>query len=133
MKHIANGLGVSRGKIKGKVCVVNTLEDFEKFEAGMILVTHLTDPTMVPIMNKAAGIICNIGGLTSHPSIVSREMGIPCIVSTKCVKTGKQVSDILFHGQEILMCGECGGVHHVNQDELNQIQNEEKKEWKLKW
>lgn len=111
MKHIAQGLGVSKGKVQGRACVINQSSDFEKFEEGMILVTHLTDPTMVPLMSKASGIVCNIGGLTSHPSIVSREMGIPCIVSAKCIQSGKKITDIVNHGDVIQICGEKGEVH----------------------
>lgn len=116
MKHIAQGLGVSRGKVQARACVINQSSDFEKFEEGMILITHLTDPTMVPLMSKAAGIVCNIGGLTSHPSIVSREMGIPCIVSAKCVETGRNVTDVVEHGDVIQICGEKGEVHLLTDD-----------------
>ncbi|MBI3033005.1 hypothetical protein HYY69_06025 [Candidatus Woesearchaeota archaeon] len=111
MKQIGLGLGVSKGRVQGRACVIQQPSDFSKFVEGMILVTHLTDPTMVPLMNKAAGIVCNIGGLTSHPSIVSREMGIPCIVSAKCVETGKQVTEIIQHNDLIQICGEKGEIH----------------------
>ena len=66
--------------------------------------TRITDPAMTPIMGKAAGIICEIGGMTSHPSIVSREMGIPCIVSAK------DVLSILKHGMTITMDGQSGEI-----------------------
>ncbi|MEK6868218.1 MAG: PEP-utilizing enzyme, partial [Nanoarchaeota archaeon] len=95
MRIIAKGLGVSNGTVKGKVKIINGFGDQRSFEEGSILVTHITDPTMVPIMNTAAGIICDIGGITSHPAIVSRELGIPCIASAKCVETKKQVTEML--------------------------------------
>lgn len=109
MKLIAKGLGVSPGVVKGKVKIIKDFTDHASFQEGDILVTHLTDPTMVPSMNKAAGIICNIGGLTSHPSIVSRELGIPCIVSAKG-NNGQQVTDILENKQEIEMDGTTGEI-----------------------
>jgi phosphoenolpyruvate synthase/pyruvate phosphate dikinase len=112
MKKIGQGLGVSKGVIEGKVRIIENREDFAQFK-GEILVTHLTDPTMVVLMSKAAGIICNIGGLTSHPSIVSREMGTPCIVSAKGIETNKKITETLREGMKIRMCGETGEIHEV--------------------
>ena len=111
MKQIAKGHGVSQGKVCGKVKIIRNMDDHDKFNENDILVTHLTDPTMVIVMNNSAGIICNVGGLTSHPSIVSRELGIPCIVSTKCIETGKPITEILKDGDVIEMCGTTGEVH----------------------
>ncbi len=115
MKHIAKGLGVSQGKIRGKVRIIKDFDDHENFIEEEILVTHLTDPTMVPIMNRASAIVCNIGGLTSHPSIVSREMGIPCVVSAKCAETGKEITEILNNGDLIEICGETGMIHKIDE------------------
>ncbi|MBT4823561.1 hypothetical protein HN695_06005 [Candidatus Woesearchaeota archaeon] len=116
MKHIAKGQGVSQGKVRGKVKIINSMNDHDKFNENDILVTHLTDPTMVILMNKSAGIICNIGGLTSHPSIVSREMGIPCIVSAKCIETGKPTTEILKDEDLIEMCGTSGNIHKIEDE-----------------
>ena len=116
MKHIAKGMGVSHGKVKGKVKIIESLDDHDNFEEGAILVTHLTDPAMVVLMNQARAIVCNIGGLTSHPSILSRELGIPCIVSAKCVDTGKNITEILEDGQEIQVDGEEVAMADVLQD-----------------
>ena len=55
----------------------------EKFKKGRILVTTMTRPDFVPIMRKAKAIICDEGGITSHAAIISRELGIPCIIGTK--------------------------------------------------
>ncbi len=107
---VAKGLGVSKGTVQGKVKLIYTFEDHASFEEGNILVTHITDPTMVPLMNKAAGIICNIGGMTSHPSIVSRELGIPCIVSAKNIENNIPITEILKNGQEVQMDGETGKI-----------------------
>ncbi|MBT4540489.1 hypothetical protein HOC35_03165 [Candidatus Woesearchaeota archaeon] len=115
MKQIAKGHGVSQGKVCGKVKIIRNMDDHDKFNENDILVTHLTDPTMVIVMNNSAGIICNVGGLTSHPSIVSRELGIPCIVSTKCIETGKPITEILKDGDVIEMCGTTGEVHKIEE------------------
>ncbi len=116
MKKILQGLGVSHGKAQGKVKIIHTIADFPKFSTGDILVTRITDPNMVMLMGKAAGIICDIGGMTSHPSIVSREMGTPCIVSAKCQYTNNPSTKILQDGMFIEMCGESGEVHVIEKE-----------------
>jgi len=78
------GLGVSSGKVRGKVKVCSGgKEAQEKVEKGDILVTGMTLPDYVPAMKKSAAIITDEGGLTCHAAIISRELGIPCIVGTK--------------------------------------------------
>jgi len=121
MKKILKGMGVSQGKVTGKVRLISSVDDSHEFEEGDILVTRLTDPTMVVLMGKAAGIICDIGGLTSHPSIVSREMGIPCIVSASCIKSDRKATEILKDGMRISMCGQIGDVHLVDKNSKNEI------------
>ncbi len=116
MKKILQGLGVSQGKAQGKVKIIRTREDFNTFSQGDILVTRITDPNMVLLMGKAAGIICDIGGMTSHPSIVSREMGTPCIVSAKCPTTNNPSTQILQESMFIEMCGESGEVHVIEKE-----------------
>jgi len=71
------------GKAKGKVKIVNSTKDLSKFKKGDILVSFSTNPSLVPAMNKAAAIITNTGGITSHAAIVSRELKIPCVIGTK--------------------------------------------------
>jgi len=80
LKKILKGLGVSSGIVQGKVRIVQGAKDEPLFLEGEILVTKLTDPTMVMMMNNAAAIICDIGGMTSHPSILSRELGMTFLV-----------------------------------------------------
>ena len=71
------------GFVHGKVCIVNRTSEMEKFEEGNILVSNVTDPSLLPIMKKASAFVTNMGGLTCHAAIVSRELGIPCIIGTK--------------------------------------------------
>ncbi len=111
MRKILKGMGVSKGCVTGKVKIIRNISEHDKFNAGDILVTRLTDPTMTAIMEKAGGIICDIGGMTSHPSILSREMGIPAIVSAK------DATQILKNGDSIHMCGESGDIHLVEDDD----------------
>lgn len=64
----------------GKVKIINSLKDLSKVESGDVIVAPMTNPDYVPAMKKAAGIITERGGRTSHAAIVSREFGIPAIV-----------------------------------------------------
>lgn len=108
MKLLLKGLGASRGMAQGKVRLVKDDGDEERFQQGEVLVTAITDPTMVMMMNKAAAIVCDIGGMTSHPSIVSRELGIPCVVGTKTA------TSTLTEGQEVIVDGTTGEVFAVD-------------------
>lgn len=72
-----------KGKAKGKVKIINSPADMAKMQEGDILVSLATTPSIVPAMKKAAAIITDEGGLTCHASIVSRELGITCVVGTK--------------------------------------------------
>lgn len=75
---VANG-----GYAKGIVKIVTKTTDLGKVAKGNILVAITTHPDFVPAMQKAAAIVTDEGGLTSHAAIVSRELGIPCVVGTK--------------------------------------------------
>lgn len=77
------GICASRGVIQGIVKVVHKISELAKVEKGDILVASMTRPEMVVAMEKAAAIVTDEGGITSHAAIVSRELGIPCIVGTK--------------------------------------------------
>lgn len=106
-KLILTGTAASGGIARGKVKIVQGIQDTPSFEEGSILVTKITDPTMVMMMAKAAAIVTDIGGLTSHPAIVSREMGIPCVVSAK------DATATLKDGQEVIVDGTEGRVYLV--------------------
>ena len=71
------------GNVTGKVKIINLPEDMIKMEQGDILVSSATTPSIVPAMKKAAAIVTDEGGLTCHAAIVSRELGIPCVIGTK--------------------------------------------------
>lgn len=71
------------GKIIGKVKILTGPKDFYKIKKGEILVAPMTTPEFVPILKKAAAIVTDEGGITSHAAIVARELNIPCIIGTK--------------------------------------------------
>ena len=80
---IVKGLPASPGKVSGRVHVILDPSRIDEFKEGEILVTEMTAPDWVPAMKKAKAIVTDSGGMTCHASIVSRELGIPCIVGTK--------------------------------------------------
>lgn len=79
---IVKGLPASPGLAAGKAHVIRSVQEINEFKPGEILVTEMTAPDWVPAMRKAKAIITNSGGMTCHAAIVSRELGIPCIVGT---------------------------------------------------
>jgi phosphohistidine swiveling domain-containing protein len=89
------GMSASKGRAKGIVKIVKKTHDLVNVEKGDILVADMTRPEMVVAMEKAAAIVTDEGGITSHAAIVSRELGIPCIVGTKIATTVFQNGDLV--------------------------------------
>ncbi len=104
-KIILRGLGASPGMRSGKVIFLKSSKEMSKMGRGEILVTDMTTPDFVPAMKKAAAIVTNTGGMTSHAAIVSRELGIPCIVGTK------NATSILTEGMEVTVDGTHGMIY----------------------
>ncbi|MBI4919401.1 phosphoenolpyruvate synthase [archaeon] len=92
----------------GRANVIRHVKDLSKFRSGDILITEMTDPDWVVIMRQASAIVTNRGGSTSHAAIVSRELGIPCIVGTN------SATQEIINGQKITVScseGEVGKVY----------------------
>lgn len=97
---VVKGLPASPGEAAGKAHVILDPSLIDTFQEGEILVTAMTAPDWVPAMKKAKAIVTDAGGMTCHASIVSRELGIPCIVGTKsrsvectkAIKDGQMIS-----------------------------------------
>ncbi len=106
-KFILKGIAASAGVAEGIVKIVSGVKDIPNFKEGNILVAEMTEPSMVIMMNRAAAIITDKGGITSHPAIVSRELGIPCIVATKTA------TKILKDGMKIKVNGTKGEVYLI--------------------
>ena len=81
-KALVSGLAIGDSVVTGEVSVIKSVKDIDKFVDGSILVTDTTDPDWVPIMKRAAAIVTDHGGRTSHAAIVSRELGLPALVGT---------------------------------------------------
>ena len=77
------GAVASLGKATGPAKIILNINAFSKFREGDVLMTGMTRPEFVPLMKKASAIVTDEGGITSHAAIVSRELGIPCVIGTK--------------------------------------------------
>lgn len=93
---LAEGMAVGELIGTGKAAVIKSAKDIEQFKEGMVLVTEMTDPDWVPIMKIAGAIVTDSGGRTCHAAIISRELGIPCVVGTgdgsKVVEDGQEIT-----------------------------------------
>jgi len=101
---IVRGLGSSPGVASGSVRIIRKLDQLDKVEDGDVLVTEMTTPDMVPAMKRAAGLVTDEGGMTSHAAIVSRELGVPAVVGTG--NATRELSD----GQPITIDGDKGTI-----------------------
>lgn len=81
--ELLKGIAAVKGKVIGRVVIVKDRSELIKVEKGDILVTRLTTPDFIIVMKKVSGVVTDIGGITSHAAITSRELKIPCIVGTK--------------------------------------------------
>jgi pyruvate, water dikinase len=102
-RKLLSGVSVGEAIACGRVCVIEHPRDIDRFVDGSVLVTQTTDPDWVPLMRKAAAIVTDHGGRTSHAAIVSRELGLPAIVGTG------NATHLLHDEQEITVsCAEGG-------------------------
>jgi len=104
-KILVEGFPASPGISEGKVKLIRTMSELSKIQQGDILVTVMTNPDMVVTMQKANGIVTDEGGMTAHAAIVSREMGIPCVVGTR------NATEILKENQSVTVDGTNGKVY----------------------
>jgi len=101
---ILTGAAIGEAIASGEVCLIRSPTDIERFRDGAILVTEMTDPDWVPVMKRAAGIVTDHGGTTSHAAIVSRELGVPAIVGTgggtALLKDGQEITISCAEGEK---------------------------------
>jgi len=102
---LLTGAPASPGLASGPVRIVPEASQIDKVKAGDILVAEMTTPDFVPAMKRAVAIVTNRGGRTAHAAIVSRELGIPCVVGTEGATT------TLTDGQVITVDGSHGKVY----------------------
>ena len=107
-RTLATGLSIGEAVTTGRVCLIESPSAMDRFVDGAILVTRTTDPDWVPVMRRAAAIVTDHGGRTSHAAIVSRELGLPAIVGTG------NATQLLHDEQEVTVScaeGEQGFVY----------------------
>ncbi|HEU4993607.1 MAG TPA: phosphoenolpyruvate synthase [Gemmatimonadaceae bacterium] len=80
---LVRGMGASPGTATGLVRVLTDVASGKEMKQGEVLVAHMTSPDWVPLMRRAVAIVTDAGGMTSHAAIVSRELGVPCVVGTR--------------------------------------------------
>ena len=103
-KVLAIGKSVGNKIGQGTAQVIKDVKAIERFKPGDVLITEMTDPDWVPIMRMAKAIVTNKGGRTCHAAIVSRELGVPCVVGTldgtEKVRSGQKVTVSCAEGEE---------------------------------
>lgn len=104
-KVLVRGLSASPGLGSGTVKKIKDVTEIARIEAGDVLVTVMTNPDMVPAMRKASAVVTDEGGRTCHAAIVSRELGIPCIVGAKVATA------VLAEGSKVTVDATCGVVY----------------------
>lgn len=97
-RKVVSGLAIGDAIVSGPVCVLESAAEIDRFVDGAVLVTSTTDPDWVPIMKRAAAIVTDHGGRTSHAAIVSRELGLPAVVGTG------NASSLLHDEQTVTVC-----------------------------
>lgn len=119
LKSIVRGLPASPGIGKGVVRKISDISEISRVQEGDILVTVMTNPDMVPAMRKAKAVVTDDGGRTCHAAIVSRELGIPCIVGAN------NATEILQEDEQVTVDATRGVVYEGWADDVG---NDEKKE-----
>ncbi|MCJ7614423.1 PEP-utilizing enzyme, partial [Candidatus Bathyarchaeota archaeon] len=124
--HLLTGAPASPGMATGYVRMIVNAKEIGKVKKGDILVTEMTSPDFVPAMKKAAAIVTDQGGQTSHAAIVSRELGVPCVVGTK------EATTKLKDGLLVTVDGTKGLVFLGGKIKTENLRDEPKKEKETK-
>jgi pyruvate,water dikinase len=104
LEVLVRGIGVSPGRASGKARIITSVKNMSKFQKGEVLVTEMTTPDWVPAMKIASAVVTNLGGKTCHAAIVSRELGVPCVVGTE------KATKVLKDGDEVTVDGQRGFI-----------------------
>jgi len=105
VEPLLRGLGASGGHAVGRAHLVFHIEDCAALERGNVLVTPMTNPDMVAAMRNSAAVVTDVGGMICHAAIVSRELGVPCVVGTG------SASSAVWTGADVTVDGDAGVVY----------------------
>ncbi len=112
-KILASGQAVGTRIGQGTARIIKTVSGIHDFEPGEILVTDMTDPDWEPVMKSASAIVTNRGGRTCHAAIISRELGIPCLIGTE------NGTERIRHGARVTVSCAEGETGHVYDGKLD--------------
>ena len=107
-RPLVTGIAIGGAVAAGRVRVITSLEEADALQPGDVLVTEMTDPDWVPVMSRAAAVVCDRGGRTAHAAIVSRELGVTAVVGCD------DATRVLTDGQEVTVScagGDTGAVY----------------------
>jgi pyruvate, water dikinase len=101
---LLTGRSVGNGVASGRVRIIHSVEELHEFRRGEVLVAPMTDPDWEPVLKGAAAVVTDEGGRTCHAAIVSRELGIPCVVgagsATRTLVNGQEVTISCAEGDD---------------------------------
>ena len=109
-KILLKGIPASPGTGEGRIVIIKGRKDLNKVKKGDVLVAVMTDPSMTPVLLKVAAVIADKGGVTSHAAIISRELGVPCVVGTEVY--GFLATEVLKDGMGVIVDGTRGEVYN---------------------
>ena len=104
------GLAASGGTAKGRAYIAGSVAEAADMQAGQILVCPFTDPGWTPVLDRAAGVVAETGGLLSHSAVICREYGIPAVLGVAGATTR------IRHGQTVVVQGDLGIVQVESSD-----------------
>jgi phosphoenolpyruvate synthase/pyruvate phosphate dikinase len=104
-----SGQVANPGVARGPARIIVGLKDFANFQPGDVLVTSMTRPEFVPLMRQAAAIVTDEGGITCHAAIISRELGVPCVIGTR------NATRVIPDGATVEVDADSGKIHLLNQ------------------
>lgn len=123
---LLSGVPASKGTASGEVHIAFNIEQAEQVQGGQVLVTPMTNPDMVVAMRRSAAVVTDVGGIICHAAIVSRELGLPCVVGTE------QATSLLTEGQDVTVDG-WSGVVYDGLFELDEASHLRRLEWSDLW
>jgi pyruvate,water dikinase len=109
-QRLCEGLAGSPGTGGGTARVLSTSDECDRVEDGAVIVTEMTSPDMMPAIRRAAGIVTDEGGMTSHAAIVARELGVPAVLGTS------NATDAIEDGDLVTVDGDRGVVYAGDRD-----------------
>lgn len=126
-EHILAGVPASSGIGSGPVHLVFNIEQALRLESGSVLVTPMTNPDMVVAMRNSAAIVTDVGGIICHAGIVSRELGLPCVVGTATATTA------LTSGETVTVNGSSGRIYRGRMETDGGAKSSEPVQWSDLW